>query len=209
MLDAVEVPASASLNFDRIVGTLAQRLLADNLDTARSLAPSVLVDLLFDQAVALVAAEMVRGRRQAAATRITSLASHYVQRLVPPPFITYLGAEQALGGGRVDLTFEHPTLGVFFDELKAWRNPQLGLDEATLAQLDRFVRGAAAYGTPCAGVRLLPVSALANAQLHRPDGSVAPLAATPLSPVALRDQHEALIGAGGDLSVLPGLGAAA
>lgn len=209
VLDTVEVPQSAALHFDRVVGTLAQRLLADNLDRARDLAPSTLVDLFFDQAIALVAEEIVRGRRQAAATRVTSLASHYVQRLAPPSFVTYLGAEQTLGRGRIDLTYEHPTLGIFFDELKAWRNPQLALDEATLAQLDRFVRGAAAYDTPCAGVRLMPVSALADAQLHRPDGSVVPLATTPLSPVALRQQEQMLIGAGGDLSVLPGLEAAA
>jgi hypothetical protein len=209
VLDTIETPRSASLDFDRIVGKLAHRLLADNMDVARDLGPSALVDLFFPQAAGLVALEGIRGRRQAAATRITSLASHYVQRLAPPAFVTYLGAEQTLGEGRVDLTYEHPTLGVFFDELKTWKNPRLVLDDATIGQLGRFVRGAAAYGTTCAGVRLLPVSALADAQLHRPDGSAVPLAATALSPVALRQQHEALIGAGGDLSVLPALGAAA
>jgi hypothetical protein len=209
VLDTVEAPRSASLDFDRIVGKLAHRLLADNMDVARDLGPSALVDLFFPQATGLVSLEGIRGRRQAAATRITSLASHYVQRLAPPAFVTYLGAEQTLGEGRIDLTYEHPTLGVFFDELKTWKNPRLILDDATVPQLDRFVRGSAAYGTGCAGVRLLPVSALADAQLHRPDGSAVPLATTPLSPVALRQQEEALTGAGGDLSVLPGMGAAA
>lgn len=209
VLDTVEVPRSASLDFDRVVGKLAQRLLADNMDAARGLAASDLVNLFFAQAHVLVAREGVPSRREAAATRITSLASHYVQRLAPPEFVTYLGAEQALGEGRIDLTFEHPTLGVFFDELKAWRNPRLVLDEATEAQLERFVRGAANYRTRCAGIRLLPVSALTDARLHRSDGTAVPLAATPLSPVALRRQQDALVRAGGDLSVLPGIGAAA
>lgn len=209
VLDTVEVPRSASLDFDRVVGKLAQRLLADNMDVARDLAASDLVNLFFEQAHALVAREGVPSRRQAAATRITSLASHYVQRLAPPEFVTYLGAEQTLGEGRIDLTFEHPTLGVFFDELKAWRNPRLVLDDATEAQLARFVRGAASYRTRCAGIRLLPVSALTDAQLHRPDGTAVPLATTALSPVALRRQQDALVRAGGDLSVLPGIGAAA
>lgn len=209
ILDDIEVPRSASIDFDRVVGKLAQLLLAEHMDVARDLAPSELVNRFFDRSRALVVAEGLRARRDAAATRITSLASHYVQRLAPPAFVTYLGAEQALGDGRVDLSYEHPTLGVFFDELKAWRNPKLVLDEATVAQLDRFVRGLARYGSRCAGVRLLPVSTLAEAELHRPDGSVLPLAATSLSPVALRRQHQALVAAGGDLSVLPGLEAAA
>lgn len=209
VLDTVVAPRSTSIDFDRIVGKLAHRLLADNMDTARGLTPGELVDLLFGQAESLVALEGIRGRRQAAAMRITSLASHYVQRLAPPPFVTYLGAEQTLGEGRIDLTYEHPTLGVFFDEIKTWKNPRLILDDNTVAQLDRFVRGSAAYRTRCAGIRLLPVSALADARLHRPDGSAVPLASTLLAPAALRQQHAALIGAGGDLSVLTKMGAAA
>ncbi|MCF6733635.1 hypothetical protein [Blastococcus sp. KM273129] len=209
VLDDIAAPRSASLDFDRIVGKLVHQLLADTLDTARELSPSALVDLLYPQAAALVAQEGVRGRRQAVETRITSLASHYVQRLAPPSFVAYLGAEQTLGAGRIDLTYEHPTLGIFFDELKTWKNPRLLLDDATVAQLDRFVRGSATYGSACAGVRLLPVSALADARLHRPDGVVAPLTATALSPVALRQQQHALIAAGGDLAVLPEMEAAA
>jgi hypothetical protein len=194
---------SGSLAFQRRVGVATHAVLAARFRSLRHLPPTQLAAEVSPAAMAAVIACGEQRRRRAAAARVASLVSHYVQCLAPPAFVVFHGAEEAVGDGRVDLAFEHVTLGLFFDELKTWQN---GMEQPSLSvseQLQRYVRGARGLGVPVAGVRLLPLTSMPDARLACLDGREVPLQQTALSPGALARQQQILHTAGGDTAVLP------
>lgn len=203
LLDRVDAPLSTSLAFEIRVGVLTHRVLAETIGAVRGMSPERMSEVLVEVARDAVRRSGERGRPRAALMRVATLVGHYAQRLAPPAFVEYVGAEQPVGAGRVDLLWDHPTLGVVIDEVKTWKNPMQAMDEDAATQASAYAAAAVSLGRPFAGVRLLPVVTPDEARLFRPDGSYRRLAGTELSPDALRAQQACLTASHGDMSGLP------
>lgn len=126
------------------------------------------------------------GRLDRARTRVTGLTIQYLREFLPPSPTVFLGTELAAGRGRVDLGWQHPTVGVWFDELKTWRHTQVGFDDTTWAQVTRYIdAGTTTYGETFAGVRLLTLGNLRACVTVTRQGLVEDLAESPLHPSRL------------------------
>jgi hypothetical protein len=126
------------------------------------------------------------GRLDKARLRVTGMVSQYLTHFVPPAPTVFLGTELAAGTGRVDLAWDDPTAGVFFDEIKTWRHVQATLDEDTWTQVHRYLdHGIATYGDRFAGVRVITLSHLRSCIRISPEGLVESLAMSPLHPDVL------------------------
>ena len=99
------------------VGTVVHAVAAAPADEARHLAPHEVAERVIAIAGRLVV-NKVASRRRAVWSEAVGHASLYLRCLVPGPEWGFLGAEHATGGGPVDLAWEHPVLGVLYDELK-------------------------------------------------------------------------------------------
>jgi hypothetical protein len=119
----------------------------------------------------------VFGNLAKARAQITSCACSYLHRYAPGPDAQYLGSEVRLGGGRVDLAWFVPDLGVVIDELKTTAWVRLSVDATMLAQPQRYRRfGVAEWGDRFAGVRFLPLRNPGEARFIDPAGTVHRLA---------------------------------
>lgn len=115
----------------------------------------------------------VLGNLAKARAQITSLACAYLHRYAPGQDAEYLGAEIAFKGGRVDLAWSIPGLGVVIDELKTTAWVRLNVDATMLAQPQRYREfGVQKWGSGFAGVRFLPLRNPGEARFVAPDGSV-------------------------------------
>ncbi|GMA18855.1 hypothetical protein MM440_05105 [Arsenicicoccus piscis] len=135
-----------------------------------------------------VAAHVVgreNGRLAVARVRVSGLVHQYVRVFLPRTAV-FAGAEVSTGHGRADLAWDHPVVGVFYDELKTYRSADTAHDPTILAQLARYTTaGTKRHGLAFAGVRLITLGNTAASLLMEPDGRTAPLWDTHLSPTAL------------------------
>jgi hypothetical protein len=142
--------------------------------------------LLVHEQVSREAVQRDLGRLDRARQRITGLVMQYMTVHLPPASVAFLGSEQRAGRGRVDIAWDSPTAGVFYDEIKTWRHVPEVPDEETSTQIHRYMdAGRARYGSRFSGVRLLPLGHLNACTWWSPDGLIEPLRLSPLSTTAL------------------------
>lgn len=186
-------PRQTARDWDRRIGVLVHQVIAELVPLARD-ANGVTVGDLATEVAARVVRERTLGNLAKARGRVAGMASLYVQRLAPPASTAFLGSEVPAhaGGvaGRVDLAWEHPELGVFYDEVKAWQQVLVVLDDETTRQVVRYLdAGMADHGERFAGVRLLTLSAVPRCLYVDRQGTAHPLVGSPLCPAALRTEH--------------------
>lgn len=172
--DDSDTPTRHSRAYDIRVGSLTHAVLGETVPLVQGLS-------LIDAAPLIQAAIhrliSVPGRLAAARVRIAGMSAVYVRDYLPPRPTAFLGAETAVGRGRVDLCWNDPNLGVFFDEIKTFRQTPTHLDRPTAAQIDRYLEaGRQSYGDRFAGVRLLTLANRHASKHVTPDGSFMPLA---------------------------------
>lgn len=183
--DAAEVREGRQ--FDSLIGSLTHRLIGTLVPLTRGASNIETGRLLAEHLADAVPADRRLGNIQAARSRVAGMTSMYLQQIAPGRHVQFLGAEIAANTGRIDLAWECPTLGVFFDELKTWRHVLPTLDRDTVQQIDRYrTFGNARFGSRFAGVRLLPLGALPQALWITPDGLTHRLTESAAAPVALR-----------------------
>lgn len=106
----------------------------------------------------------VFGNLPKARATIASNANAYLTQYAPGPDANFLGAEIEVEGGRIDLAWFVPDLGIVVDEIKTVRQVHLRTDNPGIAQCHRYVdAGLAQWGDQFAGVRYLPLSHPADA----------------------------------------------
>lgn len=174
--------ADRSDQVDSLVGLMTHRLVAELVPLAQGLDSYDVARLTLNRVGAVIATARTLPRKRAARQRVASHANAYLRVAMPPAPAVYLGAEVALGSGRVDLLWEHPTVGIFVDELKTWRWRRGSMDTATTVQVRAYAEaGTERWGDRFAGVRVLPLSALDESMYMAPRGlRMRPLAGSPL-----------------------------
>ena len=188
-------PRQTARDWDRRIGVLVHRVVAELVPLTRDASGVAVGDLATEVAARLVK-ERSLGNLAKARGRVAGMASLYAQRLAPPASTRFLGSEvpaPARGvAGRVDLAWEHPVHGVFYDEIKAWQQVLVVMDDDTTAQVHRYLdAGLDEHGGRFAGVRLLTLSAVPRSLFIDRQGTLHTLAESLLSPDALRVQHAA------------------
>lgn len=171
--------------WDARIGALAHKVVGKVAEPAQWVAVEDYASLV-RPVVAEVVSSRDLGRLDRARTRVTGLTIQYLREFLPPPNVQFLGTEIAAGRGRVDLCWEHPTVGVWFDELKTWRHTLPGLDDATWQQITRYLdAGTTTYGDAFAGLRLLTLGNRRASVTVTRQGLVEDLADSPLHPSRL------------------------
>lgn len=100
----------------------------------------------------------VFGNLPKARAQISSMAGAYLFTYAPGSDAQYIGAEVSFDGGRLDLVWFVPDLGVVIDELKTTAWVRLGVDNTMLEQAQRYRKyGAGQWDDLFAGVRFLPL----------------------------------------------------
>lgn len=159
------------------VGTVVHAVAAALADEARDLDPHDLAARVVAVAGRLVV-NKVASRRRAVWFEAVGHASLYLRCLVPGTGWAFLGAEVATAGGPVDLAWEHPALGVLYDELKTTGHG--GVTDPGPAYVAQAARYAAAgterHGDRFLGVRLVVLGGLRASRLVTGDGTAVPLA---------------------------------
>lgn len=141
---------------------------------------------LVRESVGALVTDKSLGRLDRARTRVTGLTTQYLREFLPPTSARFLGTELAAGRGRVDLAWQHPEAGVWFDELKTWRHSQVGFDDATWQQVHRYLdAGTTTFGDDFAGLRLLTLGNLRGCVSVTRQGLIEDLTASPLHPTRL------------------------
>ena len=172
--------------WDARVGILTHKVVGDVASQAQWGGPSQ-YPALVREAVGRIVKDKTLGRLDRARTRVTGLTSQYLREFLPPPRAQFLGTEFAAGKGRVDLAWQDPELGVWFDELKTWRHAQVGLDDATWRQVRRYLdAGTTTYGDNFAGLRLLTLGNLRACVFISRQGLIEDLTASVLAPTSLQ-----------------------
>lgn len=162
----------------KVIGAVAPLALASDPANYPALVRGVVAEVVKDRTL---------GRLDRARTRVTGLTVQYLREFLPPTGTTFLGTELAAGRGRVDLAWQHPTVGVWFDELKTWRHTHVGFDDSTWAQVTRYLdAGTTTYADNFAGLRLLTLGNLRACVTVTRQGLVEDLAESPLHPSRLR-----------------------
>lgn len=173
--------------YDSLIGSLTHRLIGTLAPLTRGASNVEIGRLVAEHLAGAVPADKRLGNIQAARSRVAGMTSMYLQQVAPGPHVKFLGAEVTADTGRIDLAWECPTLGVFFDELKTWRHVFATLDRETVEQIDRYRSfGAHRFGDRFAGVRLIPLAALPQALWMTPDGIATLLSKSPAAPATLR-----------------------
>lgn len=158
------------------VGTVTHAVIATLADRARHLTAAQVADETIAAAGQMVV-NKVASRRRAVWFEAVGHASLYLRTAVPTADWTFLGAELATGDGPVDLAWEHPVVGVLYDEIKTTSHG--GVTDPGQAYLDQATRYAAAgaveHGHRFLGVRLIVLGGMRASRLIRSDGTVLPL----------------------------------
>lgn len=173
---------SERLAFDQKVGVLVHSILGALMDETRSATPEerlTATDRAIRQAIH-GRRDLGRGDRTRA--RISGLIAQYMGLYLPPAEAMFLGADTAAGRGRTDLAWRLPGVGIWFDELKTWRNADALAEPATREQVSRYLdHGQAAYGNAFAGVRLIALGNTRASLLFPPLGDPVPLSDSTLA----------------------------
>ncbi|MDP3950817.1 hypothetical protein [Microbacterium sp.] len=139
------------------VGQLVHRC-AGELAEHRSEPRTVLAGHIIEWVNAAAKDTRVFGNLPKARAQISSMAGAYLFTYAPGPDAQYIGAELAFDGGRVDLAWFIPDLGVVIDELKTTAWVRLGVDNKMLEQSQRYREfGNDEWDDLFAGVRFLPL----------------------------------------------------
>lgn len=116
------------------------------------------------------------GARQRAACAVSS----YFLRFHRPTW-QFVGAELALGAGRIDLVWRAAEAGYVIDELKTGSLCEVVDDPRTIEQVARYNQAATErWGPDFAGVRLLPLTSPGRATFCAPDAVRIALADAPV-----------------------------
>lgn len=119
------------------------------------------------------------GNLAKARAAIASNANVYLTQYAPDQDAQFLGAEIPVEGGRIDLAWFVPDLGVVVDELKTVRQVHLHADNPGIKQCHRYVEaGVKEWGDLFAGVRYLPLALPHQALFIDATGVERPLAAS-------------------------------
>lgn len=171
--------------WDIRIGVLTHKVIGEVAPLAQKTHPADYPTLVRG-VVAATVKDRTLGRLDRARMRVTGLTVQYLQEFLPPAPTVFLGTELSAGRGRVDLAWQHPTAGVWFDELKTWRHTQVGFDDNTWAQVTRYLdAGTTTYGSDFAGLRLLTLGNLRSCVTVSRQGLVEDLADSPLHPSRL------------------------
>jgi hypothetical protein len=179
-------PAPEGTHLDLLTGTLTHQTIAAVLRRLNAEGSHDVAMLILTEGSRVVAASAVSGSQRARTRmRVATAAGQYIQRYQPGPPSVYLGSEIAAGDGRVDLVWNHPRIGVFYDEVKTTRHHSV-MSPTDLAQVTRYARaGHTQYGDRFAGVRYLPLLNMSTAMLATVDDddriTVTSLAGSPLA----------------------------
>lgn len=168
---------------DSRIGVLVHRVIGEVVHAARVVPLTDAVALVGEAVERLVPTS-----RGATRTRVLvrSHACSYLTHYLPGPDCTFLGAEVRVEKGRVDLAWSHPTLGVWFDEIKTWRHARMSWDGSTHDQIARYLdSGRAHFGDQFAGVRLIVTGHSQDSVLIDPHGEVVSVWRSALAPHAL------------------------
>jgi len=159
------------------VGTVTHAVAALLADEARTLSDGEIADRVVAVAGRLVV-NKVASRRRAVWFEAVGHASMYLRCLVPPSGWALIGAEHPSGAGPVDLAWEHPLLGVVYDELKTTGHGGVtDPGSANVAQAARYAAaGAERHGDRFLGVRLIVLGGLRASRLVHGDGATRALA---------------------------------
>lgn len=106
------------------------------------------------------------------------LAASYLRHFMPPPGWRFLGAELALGSGRVDLGWRSPEHAVLLDELKAGQGLEPALDGEARRQVRGYLGVAREQFPHLAGIRLISLRHAEASLLLEPSGRFRALADT-------------------------------
>lgn len=171
--------------WDIRIGMLTHKVIGRVAPAAQWLSPSE-YPALVREAVGALVTDRTLGRLDRARTRVTGLTTQYLREFLPPSTATFLGTELAVVRGRIDLAWQHPTAGVWFDELKTWRHTHVGFDDATWQQVTRYLdAGTTTFGDEFAGLRLLTLGNLRACVAVTRQGLVEDLTDSDLAPARL------------------------
>ena len=175
-VDALHERARREMELDAVVGTLTHRLVAEMVHAQESGVirnDDDLATTLIEYGSRIVYATPGLGSHRAKVRiRVVTLAGRYLQQFRPPPEVRFLGTEMTVDQGVVDIAWQHPDLGVFYDELKTTRHWSATHSPTTREQVERYVQsGVALHGDCFTGVRLIPMHHPQSAALATPDGS--------------------------------------
>lgn len=186
---ASERPERAGPVWHALIGAHTHRVIASVLAAAPENGDALTAAVL-DATFEEVRPDKRLGNVANARVRVASAAATYLLHLRPLSPACYLGAEQTVEGGRVDLAWRHPDLGVFYDEIKSTRTRLVTLDEPGPAQVTRYLRaGVTAHGNGFAGLRLLLLGNRHACMWFTPDGKRLALADSPADLLALRKEE--------------------
>lgn len=161
------------------IGQLVHRCAGD-LAEYRAEPRTVLAGQIVEWVNAVADDTRVFGNLTKARAQVSSMAGAYLFKYAPGADAQYVGAELSFDGGRIDLAWFVPDLGVVIDELKTTAWVRLGVDAKMLEQAQRYREfGVAEWGDQFAGVRFLPLLNPSEARFVSPDGTVHLLANSP------------------------------
>ena len=186
---ASERPERAGPVWHALIGAHTHRVIARVLAAAPG--GDALTAAVLEATFEEVRADKRLGNVANARVRVASAAATYLRHLRPLAPAHYEGAEQTVDGGRVDLVWRCPRLGVFYDEIKSTRTRLVALDEPAIDQVERYLRaGVAAYGDGFAGLRLLLLGNRNACMWLTPGGDRLSLADSPAAVTALREDGQ-------------------
>jgi hypothetical protein len=155
-----------------VVGALVHRCAAE-LAEHRGEDPGTLAQRATEWANLAARDTRVLGNLAKARAQIASYACVYLHQYAPGGNAKYLGSEVRFDGGKVDLIWSIPRLGVVIDELKTTAWVRLSVDAAMLVQPQRYREfGVQKWGKRFAGVRFLPLRNPREARFISADGTV-------------------------------------
>lgn len=142
------------------VGTRVGLVIAELASNSRRNLGYHLGEVVLEATNAVFVERPMHRQPKAGRQRVAGLAAVYYRLFLPPVEWTLLGAEMALGDGRVDLAWQLPDQRVLVDELKAIGYGDRLLTSDTRAQVTRYLEaGTERWGEGFSGVRLIALAA--------------------------------------------------
>lgn len=183
-------PRREATTTDLAIGAATHRVVAEVCQAAQHTTHDEL-GRLTNAAVQRLVTNRSLGRLDKTRMRVLGLALQYLTLLLPPPPAELIGVENRHGNRRTDLTWHHPDLGTWFDEVKTRRSPGEPLDEATWTQVGRYLDlGPTRYPGTFRGVRILTLGDAAACTFITAEGAIEPLPNTAFSRRAMLRRND-------------------